>query len=83
MPRDINIMVGQIVKGGNVQMPSYTCEATVTYTRDDGTLGTWTGTLRFPQDLADVSLAWLRVHLLEFMLKAKRRALGLEPDERG
>lgn len=76
MAREVNIFTSNWKKTGvNISVPQYSVVVTINFTRNDGTQGTATETLKFPNFLNNVGAADLKEWLTELMLREARERL--------
>ena len=64
--------------GQTVPVPQYTVDVALEWVDSDGNPHSWTGTPTFPNDLKDVPAAWLKDMLMELLLRAARKKLGVD-----
>ena len=76
MAREVNLFVNNWqATGKNISVPQYTVDVTINWTRNDGTTGTRTETLKFPNFLAKVGAADLKEWLTDLMIQEARQRL--------
>lgn len=81
MPDHVNLTISSWAKTGQkVQVDRWTTTVTIDYKDDQGTPQTWTGTVTFPDDLSLVPAAWLKEALLDLIVRAARRRLGIDSE---
>ena len=81
MPRDVNIMLtNRRLTGTNVSVAQRAVDCTITWTKDDGTSGSDTRTLQFPNILANPNLpaGWLADKLEQLCIDAVRVIIGVD-----
>lgn len=81
MPRDINVaMTNRRMTGANVSIAQRAVDLTITWTRDDGTPGSDTRTVLFPNVLGNAALpaGWLDDQLTDLCYRAVRIIAGID-----
>lgn len=79
MAREVNIYNTNWNKTGvKVSVPQYSVDVTINFTRNDGTTGTATETLKFPNFLNKVGADDLKEWLTELILREARQRLGVD-----
>ncbi len=78
MARSVNInILNWRSTGKKVSVDQYETDITLSWVDDNGQQQTWSGTAQFPNDLALVSAAWLKEVLIELLMRAARKRLGI------
>jgi hypothetical protein len=74
--RETNLFVnGWKATGKNIQVPQYSVDVTINWIRDDGTTGTATETLLFPNFLQRVGAADLKEWFTDLLVREARQRL--------
>jgi len=63
--------------GSTVPTPQATVDVEIQWTNETGP-HTWSGTVRFPNDLADVPVAWVKEELEDLLIRAARKKLRVD-----
>lgn len=76
MAREVNLYVNNWkATGNNIRVPQYSVDVTINWMCDDGTTGTATETLLFPNFLQRVGAADMKEWLTELMIHEARQRL--------
>ena len=76
MAREVNLYTNNwTATGKNISVPQYSVDVTFNFTRDDGTTGTRSKTLKFPNFLANVGADDLKEWLTELMTREAMQRL--------
>jgi hypothetical protein len=81
MPRDVNVtFVNRRLTGTNVSVPQRAVDFVATWTKDDGTQGSDTRTILFPNILtnANIPAGWLADELEQLCYRAVRIIVGID-----
>jgi hypothetical protein len=79
MARNVNLFVRNWQwTGSNVQTPQATADVELYWTANDGSAQTWSGTVTFPNDLQLVPVDWVKEELMDLILRAARKRLGID-----
>lgn len=81
MSKNVNVTIENYTNlGTQVLVDQYSVDLDITWTKQDGTPGSATQTVIFPNILghANISNAWLKEHLIELLLEALREIAGVD-----
>lgn len=79
MARNVNTwLTNWQATGQSPATPQYTVDLTIEWVDDVGQPQSWSRTVTFPNDLADVPMAWLKKELLDLMYRCARKKLGID-----
>lgn len=79
MARNVNLTTSNWrTTGVTVSVPQRQLDVTWEWTDDAGQPHTWQRTVTFPNDLALVPAAWVADELLDLIIRASRRAAGVD-----
>lgn len=67
--------------GQKVQVDKWTADVTVQWTDDSDTPHEWTGVVTFPNDLATAPANWLKNSLMDLVIRAARKRLGIDAED--
>jgi hypothetical protein len=65
--------------GVSPRVDQYTSNLRIEWIDDAGAARAWEGVLTFPNDLADLPVAWVKEALHDLALRAARKKLGIDP----
>lgn len=80
MARNVNVwLTNWRATGITVPVDQYTVDIKIQWTADDGGQREHVETVRFPNVLRDVPVAWLKDELVNLILRCVRKKLGIDP----
>jgi len=81
MAHNVNVFFSNWTNTGQkVPVDKWTADFTIQWIDDTGPRE-WTGVITFPNDLAQVPASWLKQELLDLVMRAARKRLGIDPEE--
>ena len=79
MPREVNVFITNWqATGQTVNTPQYSVDVRIDWTKNDGTADTRTATVRFPNVLAQLPVAWVKQEMEDLLLRAARKLAGVD-----